>query len=306
MRAVPFSFDHAGTRAFQLWQRPDTALLGRSTEWSPRRARGTWPAPKLRTPSQISKPATGLSAQPEQPRFLPAGDSAMVVEFGTGISPELNTRVLSLDRELQETPPDGLVETVPTYRSLMIVYDPMLTDFDTLGAAIEKALERSEGRELNGRLWTIPVVYGGEVDADTAADLAHVAGHAGISESEVVRLHSQATYRVYMIGFSPGFSYLGGLPEKLHIPRRTMPKPRVEAGSIMIGGMQSAVASVPTPTGWYVLGHTPARAFDMQRGDDTFLFRAGDMLRFEAISASEFAPLAARAALGEPVARLAE
>jgi len=305
MRAAPFSFDHAGTRAFQLWQRPDTTLLGRSGEWSPRRARSTWPSPKLRAPSATPKSLPENVAQPETPRFLPAGDSAMVVEFGSGISPELNTRVLSLDRELQETPPDGIVETVPTYRSLMIVYDPMLTDFDTLGAAVEQALLRSEGRVLNGRMWTVPVVYGGEMDAEIAADVAHVATHAGITENEVVRLHSAATYRVYMIGFSPGFSYLGGLPDKLHIPRRTMPKPRVEAGSVMIGGMQSAVASVPTPTGWYVLGQTPVRAFDMQREDDTFLFRAGDMLRFEAIGASEFAPLAARAAQGETIARLA-
>ena len=303
MRVAQLPLDYAGSKASPLWTPQDTA---RPIDWSQRRARGAGTAMKQRLPARVRPLAPEPVVLPDAPRFLPAGDSAMVVEFGSGISPELNTRVLSLDRELQETPPSGLVETVPTYRSLMIVYDPVMTDFDTLGAAVESALLRSEGRDLNGRMWTVPVVYGGAMDEEIAADLAHVADHTGLSEREVIRMHSSAIFRVYMIGFSPGFSYLGGLPEPLHIPRRSIPKPRVEAGSVMIGGMQSAVASVPTPTGWYVLGQTPVRAFDMQRGDDTFLFRAGDMLRFEAIGESEFAPLAKRAAQGELVARLAE
>ena len=277
MRAAQLPLDYAGGKASPLWIPQDIAG---TIDLSQRRVRQAWPAAKQRLPVRMPPLAPEPAIAPQAPRFLPAGDSAMVVEF-------------------------GLVETVPTYRSLMIVYDPVMTDFDTLGAAVESALLRSEGRDLNGRMWTVPVVYGAAMDDEIGADLAHVADHAGLSEREVVRMHSSAIFRVYMIGFSPGFSYLGGLPEPLHIPRRAIPKPRVEAGSVMIGGMQSAVASVATPTGWYVLGQTPVRAFDMQRGEDAFLFRAGDTLRFEAIGEAEFAPLAKRAAQGEPVARLA-
>ena len=124
-----------------------------------------------------------------------------------------------------------------------------------------------------------------------------------LPEEEIVERHAAATYRVYMIGFNPGFPYLGGLDPVLQISRRAAVTPRVEAGSVIIGGMQTAVCSVPTPTGWYVIGRTPVRPFDLNRGAGAFLFRAGDMLRFEPIGHVEFDSLSAAAARGDIVAR---
>jgi KipI family sensor histidine kinase inhibitor len=233
--------------------------------------------------------------------LLPVGDCGLVVEFGSEIAPEANARVVGLDRELCALAPRGLVETVPTYRSLMVVYDPLSAELGEVRQAVETALARSEeGPLATGRAWVVPTSYGGAL----GEDLADIAAYAGMTEAEVVRLHAGAEYRVYMIGFAPGFAYLGGLPEQLHRPRRAVPKPRVEAGSVMLGGQQAAVASVATPTGWYVLGRTPVRAFDMARDDGAFLFRPGDAVRFEPVDAHTYAALDARAASGEPVARL--
>jgi KipI family sensor histidine kinase inhibitor len=235
------------------------------------------------------------------PRFLPAGDSALVVEFGSDISPETNAWVTRLDNALSATSPPGVVEVVPTYRSLMLVYDPLATDFSELCREVEGISVRCNvDNAANRQRWIVPTAYGGA----TGEDLAFLAKHAGISELEVIRLHSSVEYRVYMIGFAPGFTYLGGLPQILHTPRRAVPKARVEAGSVMIGGMQTAIASVATPTGWYVLGRTPARAFDGSRTGKEFLFRPGDTVRFEPVPEDDFAELEARAATGDLIAYL--
>jgi KipI family sensor histidine kinase inhibitor len=227
--------------------------------------------------------------QPEiQPRFLAAGDSAVVVEFGSDVSQAINELVLMLDRQLWAEPRPGIVETIPTYRSLMVIYDPVTQHHDAVVRVVEDALAHCATQapeRPTPRRWTIPVVYGGKM----GFDLAHVAAHCRLTEDEVIAAHSKADYRVFMIGFNPGFPYLGGLPERLHIPRRAELTPHVEPGSIIIGGMQAAITSVVTPTGWYVIGRTPIRAFDIELGENGFLFRPGDVLRFAPIPPAAFA-----------------
>ncbi|WP_037446158.1 5-oxoprolinase subunit PxpB [Skermanella stibiiresistens] len=231
-----------------------------------------------------------------EPRFLPAGDAALTVEFGQAIDAGINARVLALDAALTAAAMPGVVETVPTYRSLLIQFDPdILTHADLIGAL--GGLDRSAAQDVKeasgGRDWTIPVCYGGE----HGADLEDVARHHGVTAEEVVRLHLSGDYRVYMIGFAPGFAYLGGLPPELHTPRRRDPRMRVPAGTISIGGMQAAVCSTPIPSGWHLLGRTPIRGFDLNRADP-FLFRPGDRIRFTRIDAAEFDRLDAAHASG--------
>lgn len=241
------------------------------------------------------------SSHLETPRFLDAGEAALVVEFGATVDPAINDRVLALDAALRARTLQGVTETVPTYRSLMIHYDPLALDRDALVEAV-KGLSRAEAAErAPGRAWIVPCCY----EPAFGEDLAEVADKVGLTPDKVVALHSGAEYRVYMYGFAPGFAYLGGLPQALGLPRRPTPRPPHPEGALMIGGGLAAVASFPMPTGWYVLARTPERLFSARR-DPTFLFEAGDTLHFEAVDAAAFAELDARAGAGEVVARLVE
>ncbi len=230
------------------------------------------------------------------PRFLPAGDAALTVEFGTTISDEALARVRRLDAALAAAAPEGVREVVPTYRSLQIVYDPAVIGWRPLQAAVEDLLAAlSEGAAARpGRLWTVPVAYGGE----HGIDLEAAAGLLGLTPRALVEAHAACTFTVAMIGFQPGFAYLAGLPEALHLSRLETPRPRIPAGSISIGGVQAAISSVAAPSAWHLLGRTPLRPFDLRR-DPPFLFRPGDRVRFRPISAAAFDTLAARIAAGE-------
>ena len=226
--------------------------------------------------------------------MLQAGDQALVVEFGDAIDAHLNRLVQALDRRVAEASIRGVIECVPTYRSLMIVYDPLRIQSAALRRRIARLVPKSAEAEAPARRWTIPVAYGGA----HGLDLEEVARAHGLTRDEVIALHSGAEYRVYMIGFSPGLAYLGGLPEALHTPRRTSPRLRVPAGSVSIGGVQAAVFSVEIPSGWHLLGRTPERMFDLRRAQP-FLLGAGDRVRFRPIPAAEYDRLAAP---GEQVA----
>ncbi len=227
--------------------------------------------------------------------LLPAGDAALVAELGDAIDPDLNDAVQALDAALAAAAPAGLVETVPTYRSLLVHYDPCLTDAETLGALL-RGLARGldQAARAAGRRWFLPVCFGG----DLGEDLGFVADRTGRTEAAVAALHCAADYRVYMLGFSPGFAYLGGLPAELHLPRRENPRLSTPAGSIMQGGAQAAVSPMVMPSGWHLLGQTPVRTFDLRR-DRPFLLAPGDRLRFQAIDRDRFAALSARAEAGD-------
>lgn len=233
-----------------------------------------------------------------RPRFLPAGDAALTIELGDAIGAELNERVLAFDAAIQAAAIPGIVETVPTYRSISVHYDPAMLGAAELRARLDDLEIDPEAGRTATRLWRIPVAYGGAY----GMDLEHIAGLRGLTPERVVELHGAAEYRVYMIGFAPGFSYLGGLDERLHTPRRTEPRLRTPAGSVSIGGMQAAVSSVEVPSGWHMLGRTPVRTFDLRR-DRPFLLSVGDAVRFEPIAHGEWEALDVRAAAGETVAR---
>lgn len=233
------------------------------------------------------------------PRFRDAGEAALVVEFGDTVDAALNARVLALDEALRAGALAGVSETVPTYRSLMIHYDPLALERPRLVAAVEGLLSGAADTErAPGRAWIVPCCY----DPALAEDIAEVSDLTGLAPERVAALHSRAEYRIYMYGFAPGFAYLGGLPEALAVSRRASPRPPHPQSALLIGGGLAAVASFPMPTGWYVLGRTPERVFSQAR-EPVFLFEAGDTLRFDPIDAATFAGLDRRAEAGEIVAR---
>lgn len=235
---------------------------------------------------------------PGSPRILPCGDTALTVEFGDDIDADLSAAVLALERRVAEDGVPGVVETVPTYRSLTLHLDPSLTDPASVGEAVLRLARAEPPPSRARRIWRVPVVYGG----DHGADLDAVAEHHGMTPDEVIARHSAPEYRVFMVGFLPGYAYLGGLDPRLALSRRPSPRPTTPAGTISIGGRQALIASVAAPSGWHLLGRTPVRSF-MPGRDPVFLFAPGDAVRFAPIPASEWDALDRAAAAGEPVAR---
>ncbi|WP_136685810.1 5-oxoprolinase subunit PxpB [Falsirhodobacter xinxiangensis] len=228
------------------------------------------------------------------PRILPAGDAALVVEFGDAISVELHDRVIALDQALQAEGVLGVTETVPTYRSLLVLYDPGVIRGAVLAETLAIMAQKAGGRMQGTRLWHVPVLYG----HDAGLDLDEMAEMNGMTTEALIALHGSVDYRVYMIGFAPGFTYLGGLPETLHTPRLTTPRQLTSAGGIAIGGAQACIGALPSPSGWRFLGRTPLRSFDPAR-EEVFAFRPGDMIRFHPVTENEATALDARSAKGE-------
>jgi len=213
------------------------------------------------------------------PRFRPMGDRSLLVELGDTISPDVNRRVQQLMLQLQQAPLPGVREIAPGYRSLLVVYDPL-----TIAAAelMERIAEAAAQQGLAGlpqaKLLTVPVFYGG----DYGPDLEGVAGHLGISSDEVIRLHTETVYRVYMIGFTPGYPYMGELPAALAVPRRSTPRTRVPKGSVGIAQRQTGIYPVESPGGWQIIGWTPIELFDPSRQLPSLL-EMGDRVKFEAV-----------------------
>ncbi len=217
---------------------------------------------------------------PRYPRLLPAGDSCFTLEFGDTIDPSVNDRVLACARAVEKLSIKGLIDIVPTYRSLSVYFDPLLVDADTVATRLEACTRRlPRPIKQRGQATEIPVVYGGEF----GPDLAELAAGAGLSEQEVVSLHRSVEYRVYMLGFSPGFPYLGIVPEKIAAPRLSQPRMKVPAGSVGIAGSQTGIYPTESPGGWRLIGRTPVSLYDPERSNP-FLLHAGDRVRFVAIT----------------------
>jgi KipI family sensor histidine kinase inhibitor len=232
--------------------------------------------------------------KPGELRLLPAGEAALVVELGDTIDPAINACVHRLDAAIAAAHLAGVVETIPTYRSILVSFDPAATSADALGDAIRALAGAADtGPAAAGRRWLIPAAFGGEY----GEDLEEVARRVALSPAEVVRLHETTDYRVYMIGFSPGFAYLGTLAEALRLPRRENPRLKTPAGTVMQGGAQAAISPTAMPSGWHLLGRTPVRLFDLAR-DPPFLLAPGDHVRLVAIPASDYQRLAADAERG--------
>lgn len=225
------------------------------------------------------------------PRFYDAGEAALVVEFGTVVDPTINGWVLALDKALSDLGLAGIRELVPTYRSLMVHYDPLVLNRHALCDEVSRLVSSSIPTESSnpGKRWVLPCCY----DGSFGEDLDEVAEIAGLSRDNVISAHTGAKYRVYMYGFAPAYCYLGGLAESLQIPRRQKPRPPHAAGALLVGGGLASITSFAMPTGWYVVGRTPVKLYDPQRSNP-FLLRPGDSVRFRPIGPEEFSELEGR------------
>lgn len=231
------------------------------------------------------------------PRIRALGEAALSVEFGDRIDEAVNARVHALDAALAADPLPGQAETVPSYRALLVVFDPERADLAAARARLADMAAHLPAEAGSGRHWRVPVLYGGEAGPDLDA----IAAHAGLAPEACAARHARGRYRVHMIGFQPGFCYLGGLDPALAMPRRAEPRLRIPARSVSIGGVQTAIGTVAGPSGWHVIGRTPVRPFDPSRAP-AFLFAPGDAISFHPVEAEEWAALDAEAAAGAPVA----
>jgi inhibitor of KinA len=222
-------------------------------------------------------------------RIVAAGDSAIVVEFEARIDPAVNAQAIALAEAVQAAGVAGVRDVVPTYRSVAIHFDPLRTDIDALTGHVDRALASGGSAPLAARSpIRIPVCYGGEFGPDLAA----VAGYAGCSEQTVVQAHTAPTYRVFMLGFVPGFAYLGIVDQRIAMPRHAVPRVRVPARSVAIAGVQTGIYPSETPGGWQLIGRTPLPPFDPDR-PEPFLMKAGDAVQFYAIEPVEYDRLSA-------------
>jgi inhibitor of KinA len=217
-------------------------------------------------------------------RVVPAGDSALLVEFEERIDPAVNARAIALADAVQAAGLAGVRDVVPTFRSVAVYFDPVHTNGAALLACIERHAQAPSAPVTESREpIRIPVCYGGDV----GPDLADVAAFAGMSEDEVVVAHTSPAYRVFMLGFVPGFAYLGIVDERIAIPRLTTPRVRVPAGSVGIAGVQTGIYPAETPGGWRLIGRTPIKPFEPDRADP-FLMKAGDTVQFYPIDRGEY------------------
>ena len=213
----------------------------------------------------------------------PVGVNGILAVLGDSISEQTGAQVAALREAIAAAHISGVEETIPAYASLLVKYDPFLTDYAALCEALRR-LEKtfSASTVQSGRIVEIPVCYGGAY----GEDLPFVAQHAGLSEQEVIALHTARPYRIYMLGFLPGFPYLGGLDERLHTPRLATPRTKIPAGSVGIGGKQTGIYPMESPGGWQLIGRTPLTLF---APGESLPYAAGDSIRFVPVDETEFA-----------------
>lgn len=219
-------------------------------------------------------------------KLVPVGDTGVLAVLEQKIAEEVGAQVAALDAAVRAAHIPGVGETVPAFASLLIRYDPLVTEYEAVARAVTALADRLPSPQTGaGRLVTIPVCYGGAF----GPDLPFVAQHAGLTEAEVIRLHTGQDYRIYMLGFLPGFPYLGGLDSRLFTPRLQNPRTAIPAGSVGIGGEQTGVYPVASPGGWQLIGRTPLKLFDPEQPPR---YAAGDRIRFAAITPEQYAKLA--------------
>lgn len=217
-------------------------------------------------------------------KILTAGDSALLIEFEQKIAPEINAQITAFVHLLKEQHIEGVTDLIPAFASLLINYDPRVIGYKDLRARIEELLKIEVSEEASeARVFEIPVCYGGEY----GPDIANIAENAGLSEQEVIDVHCSKDYLIYMLGFLPGFVYLGGLDERIHTPRLANPRISIPAGSVGIAASQTGIYPLNSPGGWQLLGMTPVKTYDPER-ETPILVEAGDYIRFVPVTEEEF------------------
>lgn len=226
----------------------------------------------------------GIADRDRGYRVLLCGDTGVSIEFGDAIDLAINARVRQLYLVLKSLRPLGILDLIPTYRSLYINYDPWQCSFERILMVVEDAIRDERVLPADAAsVVDIPVCYGG----DFGPDLDELAATRRLSSQEVIRIHSSPVYTVYMIGFVPGFPYLGGLDERLITPRRKAPRRKIPAGSVGIADRQTGIYPLESPGGWQIIGRTPVRLFDLSK-PEPFLLVAGDRVRFIPIARDVF------------------
>lgn len=230
-------------------------------------------------------------------RYRIAGDCGLLVEFGQGIDPQVNARVRSMAGALEKTRPDGILEIIPTYCSMLLIYDPTLTCPDKICPRID-TLDTTLDTEDQSlfKVVEIPVCYGSEF----GPDIETVQKSHDLSSQEVIDIHCKPDYLIYMVGFTPGFAFLGGLDKRLHTPRLETPRMKVPKGAVGIANNQTGMYPVQSPGGWQIIGRTPLNLFNPNQ-DNPFLYRAGDKIRFIPISEQKFYAIAEKEAQNEGI-----
>lgn len=228
--------------------------------------------------------------------FLSAGEQGLVVEFGALIDPDVNRRVHRTGELIAAASIAGVIEIVPTYRSLLVYFDPLTVARAELSERISLLIrddKQQTAQAQAARIVEIPVGYGGEL----GPDLDFVASHTGLAPEEVIAIHTSVPYLVYMLGFTPGFPYLGGMSERIAAPRLEKPRTAIPGGSVGIAGAQTGIYPITSPGGWQIIGRTPVKPFNPAVAEP-FLFAAGDYLQFKAVTAAEYAAIAHEVAAG--------
>ena len=217
-------------------------------------------------------------------QILPSGDSGILVRFGNLITEEINKKVHDLQFILDSNKSIGIIEMVPAYTDLLILYNPSKISFKALNEEIQKAIKTENKTKVQDqRLIKIPTCYEGEY----GADLEEVSKNTKLTVDEIIKIHSSTEYLVYMLGFTPGFAYLGGMDERIACPRKKIPRQDIPAGSVGIADKQTGIYPIESPGGWQLIGRTPLNLFDPKR-EEIFLCKAGDKLQFVPISKKEF------------------
>ena len=223
-------------------------------------------------------------------KILIDGDSSVLIVFGDTISAETNQRITATVKLIKDARIEGIVDMIPAFVSLLINYNPLVISYDALHRRLEKLLKtETRAEESAKRVWEIPVCYGGKF----GPDLENIAAHAQLSPEEVIALHTSRDYLIYMLGFLPGFCYLGGLDERIHTPRLSTPRLRIPAGSVGIGGSQTGIYPMDSPGGWQLMGMTPVKTYDPAR-EVPILVQAGEYIRFVRIDEAEFRDISRR------------
>lgn len=231
-------------------------------------------------------------------KFLAAGDTAFSVEFGREVRPDINARVMDLLHALESARQagraEGLVDLVPSFRALLVHYDPVRTSRMAMEALVRSLLNDTGATRSTGRRWRLPVCY----DDDLGLDLSSVAERTGKTVAQVIDTHAQGTYFVYMIGFMPGFPFMGGLDPSLELPRRTEPRLKIPACSVAVAMKLTGIYPFVSPGGWHILGRTPVPMFDQRRADP-ILLGPGDSVSFAPTDRKRFDILAQAAQAGD-------